>query len=129
MQSYMDRLSKGGEKHVPLDLILHIAREVACALVEVHSKKIIHRDVKSENILIDFGKMRDNGFPVVKLTDFDRAIPLRSFLHTCCIGHFGIHPPNVCVGTPRWMAPEVFQALHNRSPYGLVSSLKMKQFL
>lgn len=104
-----------------LELSLFIARDVAFALTELHSKHIIHRDIKSENILVDLDKKRSDGTPVVKICDFDRAIPLRSCLHTCCIAHVGIPPPDTCVGTPRWMAPEVFRAMHRRNMYGLVS--------
>ncbi|KAK9137477.1 hypothetical protein Sjap_008071 [Stephania japonica] len=119
LSSYIEKLSKSGEKHVPLDLALFIARDVACALVELHSKHIIHRDIKSENILIDLKRKKADNAPVVKLCDFDRAVPLRSLSHTCCISHHGVPPPDVCVGTPRWMAPEVLQAMHQRTLYGL----------
>lgn len=103
-----------------MDLALVIARAVASALEELHSKHIIHRDIKSENVLVDLESKRPDGTPVVKICDFDRAVPLRSSLHTCCIAHTGVPPPNVCVGTPRWMAPEVLQAMEKPKPYGLV---------
>ncbi|KAK1270768.1 Phosphoenolpyruvate carboxylase kinase 1 [Acorus gramineus] len=119
LKSYLDKLIKDGEKHVPIDIALHIAKGVACALSEVHSKHIIHRDIKSENVLIDLDAVSSDRSPVVKLCDFDRAVPLHSFLHTCCISHRGIPPPDICVGTPRWMAPEVIQAMHRRNLYGL----------
>ncbi|KAL2463761.1 Leucine-rich repeat protein kinase family protein [Forsythia ovata] len=119
LKSYVEKLSRDGQKHVAVDLSLFIARDVAFALTELHSKHIIHRDIKSENILIDLDKKRPDGTPIIKICDFDRAIPLRSCLHTCCIAHVGIPPPDTCVGTPRWMAPEVFRAMHRRNMYGL----------
>lgn len=119
LKKHVDKLSSAGEKRLPLELSVFISRDVARALTELHSRHIIHRDIKSENILIDLEKKRADGTPTVKLCDFDMAIPLRSNLHTCCIAHTGIPPPDVCVGTPRWMAPEVFQAMKKRNIYGL----------
>ncbi|KAL7124023.1 hypothetical protein ABFS83_14G020600 [Erythranthe nasuta] len=119
LKSYMEELSSAGKKHVAPDLALSIARDVAFALTEVHSRQIIHRDIKSENILIDLEEKRPDGTPIVKICDFDRAIPLHSYLHTCCIAHVGIPATDTCVGTPRWMAPEVFRAMHEPNMYGL----------
>lgn len=117
----MQKQFRDGKANVQVELVLHIARDVAHALLELHSKDIIHRDIKSENILIDLNRRKSDGSPIVKLCDFDRAIPLRSFLHSCCISHNGIPPADICVGTPRWMAPEVFRTMHECRLYGLVS--------
>ncbi|XP_009118659.3 uncharacterized protein LOC103843663 [Brassica rapa] len=120
LKGHIEKLSEAGKHHVPMDLALSIARDISGALVQLHSKDIIHRDIKSENVLIHLNSQKANGEePIVKLCDFDRAVPLRSHLHGCCIAHVGIHPPNVCVGTPRWMAAEVFRAMHEHNFYGL----------
>ncbi|CAF2310545.1 hypothetical protein YC2023_121380 [Brassica napus] len=120
LKGHIEKLSEDGKHHVPMDLALSIARDISGALMELHSKDIIHRDIKSENVLIDLDNQKANGEePIVKLCDFDRAVPLRSHLHGCCIAHVGIPPANVCVGTPRWMSPEVFRAMHEQNFYGL----------
>ncbi|KAI4311294.1 hypothetical protein MLD38_036199 [Melastoma candidum] len=119
LKNYLEKLSQSGETHAPFDIALFIAKDVASALVELHSKHIIHRDIKSENVLINLDEGSSNGIPVVKLCDFDRAVPLKSTQHSCCISHIGVHPPNMCVGTPRWLAPEVLKSMHEQSQYGL----------
>ncbi|PWA95893.1 Armadillo repeat-containing protein 3 and Serine/threonine-protein kinase CTR1 [Artemisia annua] len=91
---------------------------VAWALSELYSKDIIHHDLKSGNVLIDINNDTD-GATVVKLCDFDTAVPLGSSLHKCCVGHTGIPPPDACVGKVRLMAPEVYRTLHDRRVYGL----------
>ncbi|PWA85283.1 NAC transcription factor 29 [Artemisia annua] len=83
--NYIEKLGRSGEKHVPVELALQIARDVSWVLSELHLKDIIHRDLKSENVLIDISEESD-GATVVKLCDFDRAVP-----------HIGIPPPDVCV--------------------------------
>ncbi len=42
----------GAEKQLPLDDALQIAREVADALSYAHSRGVIHRDIKPDNILL-----------------------------------------------------------------------------
>ncbi|XP_052730169.1 uncharacterized protein LOC108325922 isoform X2 [Vigna angularis] len=122
LKNYLEKLSETGKTYVPVELALHVAKDVSCALSELHSRHIIHRDIKSENILLDLDRKRDNGAPTVKLCDFDSAVPLRSTLHACCIAHVGTPPPCVCVGTPRWMAPEVMQTMYEKKSYGLEST-------
>lgn len=70
-----------------------IAIGVAQALKFLHSKRIVHRDVKSLNVLLD-----NNFFP--KLCDFgmSRRLPENNELMSGS------------VGTPQWMAPEVMRS-------------------
>lgn len=75
---------------VPEHLISYIFREVLKGLASLHRQHRIHRDIKSDNILIATdGK--------VKLSDFGYAAQLTSEKDK----------RNTLVGTPCWMAPEL----------------------
>lgn len=86
--SLFDLLRPGpvGEEKV----ILIILREVLQALDYLHGQGKIHRDLKSQNILI-------NKLGEVKLTDFGVSTQLLT----------NFSKRNTTVGTPYWMAPEV----------------------
>jgi serine/threonine protein kinase len=131
LQRFRQGLLKKGKAHMPPKLALHIARNVASALSVLHSNKIIHRDIKSSNVLIDLDATQESyiSTPVVKLCDFDSAVPLlSSSAHTCYLAHRGVPSANVCVGTPRWIAPEVLRAMYALHSYGLVSTQIVSTF-
>ncbi len=85
-----DRLNR--EKQLPLDDALRITREVADALSYAHSRGVIHRDVKPENILLE------SGHAVVADFGIARAVSAAGGTRLTATG--------MAVGTPTYMSPE-----------------------
>lgn len=86
---YMRRPTQEGP--LPLTQILKIATEVARGMDYLHQRKIIHRDLKAANLLMD-----ENN--IVKIADFGVARIIET------TGHMTAE-----TGTYRWMAPEVIE--------------------
>jgi len=86
----------------PPTLMLRVARAVASGMAYLHRRHIMHRDLKSSNVLLDTA----GG---VKLTDFGVAVQVEgaggnsspSAMESSC------DPLTTETGTYRWMAPEV----------------------
>jgi serine/threonine protein kinase len=81
------------------ELTIKYATQLVAGLAYLHSKSIIHRDIKGANILVS-----DDG--VVKLADFGaakRIIDPEQLQHTLA-------------GTPYWMAPEVVRQQGHAKP-------------
>ncbi|CAL4993042.1 unnamed protein product [Urochloa decumbens] len=78
-------------------VIRNFTSHILKGLAFLHSQKIMHRDIKGANLLVDI-----NG--VVKLADFGMA------------KHLSTAAPNLSLkGTPYWMAPEVVRATLDKS--------------
>ncbi|OHT03137.1 hypothetical protein TRFO_06797 [Tritrichomonas foetus] len=120
----------------------NIAIGIAHAMKYLHSQKILHRDLKSPNILLDeriLPKISDFG-----LSQFESSLNRQEFTTTANTNHTNNNinfnqnnrypnqsipsPPNNLqntVGTPMWMAPELFDAnLHSTASdvyaYGII---------
>lgn len=60
------RLLKGSPHGLPEDLVAIFGHQIASAMGKLKEAKIVHRDIKSENILLQKGqcKLGDFGFAV-----------------------------------------------------------------
>jgi serine/threonine-protein kinase len=76
------------ERQLPIPEAIQIAREVADALSYAHNAKVVHRDIKPGNILLDSGHALVADFGIARAVDE---------AHTTT-GHV--------VGTPAYMSPE-----------------------
>ncbi|KAL0238803.1 hypothetical protein PCE1_004494 [Barthelona sp. PCE] len=83
---------------LPENLCAHILQQMLVAIEEMHNRGIVHRDIKPQNVLIS-----DDG--MVKLADFGIVAQL-SQDHTHA---------NTQIGTPQYMAPEVFTGTGTRT--------------
>jgi serine/threonine-protein kinase len=80
---------------LPIERALAVARGVASGLSAAHAKRIVHRDVKPENVLLAVG---EDGYEVPKLVDFGIAAIMEK--STTAGGTRGL------VLTPEYGAPE-----------------------
>src|SRR5215208_1444894 len=84
----------------PLSLtrVVDITRQVGDALNAAHSQGVVHRDLKSDNIMLldtmtgDYAKVLD--FGIAKINEPDGSTDT------------GLTAPNLVIGTPQYMSPE-----------------------
>lgn len=93
------KASKG--KNFSEDQILEWLVQMGLALFYLHERKILHRDMKTQNIFLKNGKIRLGDFGIAKVLDSTKDFA------------------NTCIGTPYYMSPELFK----NKPYSYKSDV------
>ena len=97
-------------KAFPEEIVQYLMKQLVYALIYLHNKNIIHRDLKLENIMVNFDSEKDkNDLNMLKCTlkiiDFGFAIMLNSS-----------KPFTTSVlGTPQYMAPNILECFVNHT--------------
>ncbi len=82
--------------------VLDFFTQACLAIKHVHDRKVIHRDIKSQNIFVD-------RFDTVKLGDFGIAKVLKSTMAQA----------NTLIGTPYYLSPEII----DNQPYSFAADI------
>lgn len=85
-------LKKRRGRLLPEKDVLNLFVQMTLALHFMHEKKILHRDLKSQNIFLKGGQVQLGDFGISKVLDSTRG-----FAQTC-------------IGTPYYMSPEMYQS-------------------
>jgi serine/threonine-protein kinase len=87
-----------GESPLPLARVVEVTRQICGALDAAHAEGVVHRDLKSDNIMLeevaggnDWAKVLD--FGIAKILETDGHDP-------------ELTAPNLIIGTPQYMSPE-----------------------
>jgi len=91
-----DLLSADGRQ--PIATVIEVGRQMASALEEAHEKGVVHRDIKSSNIIL-------TSKGLVKILDFGLAKPL-PLAEKMREEVSDITEPGVLIGTITYMSPE-----------------------
>ena len=88
------------EPEPPIDVCIHIFKQLCFAMDAAHNAGVIHRDLKPDNIFLT---RRGKEQHFVKVMDFGIAQPLSNVEHR-------LTPSSSMLGTPLYMSPEQLKA-------------------
>ncbi|MDB4874465.1 MAG: protein kinase [Gemmatimonadetes bacterium] len=97
-ESLRQRLARGP---LPIAEVSSILRDVARALAYAHSRGVVHRDIKPDNVLISGGSAVVTDFGIAKALSASRTVEGAGATHGGSLTQIGMS-----IGTPAYMAPE-----------------------
>ena len=92
------------EGAMPLTRVVEIIRQVTGALDAAHGQGVVHRDLKSDNIMVS----QTNGGDWAKVLDFGIA----KIQQPASVKDADLTAPNLVIGTPQYMSPEQCSQTH-----------------
>src|SRR5919112_1922061 len=90
------------EGPMPLARVVEIVRQVSGALEAAHEQGVVHRDLKSDNIMLEEAA---GGTDWAKVLDFGIA-KIQQTTQSVHETDPGLTSPNLIIGTPQYMSPE-----------------------
>jgi serine/threonine protein kinase len=94
-------------EHMGHSEFLRMARDAARGMLYLHEARVIHRDFKSQNLLLD--RPVESGCPILKIADFGLSRRYNGAVGTTTLEESDAGVMTSETGTYRWMAPEVIR--------------------
>ena len=110
LSEYLRKYKLKYQKAFPEEVVQYLMRQIVDALIYIHDKNVIHRDLKLENIMVSFDSEKDKEElnmmkAKIKIIDFGFAIILLSDDYLV----------KTAVGTMLYMEPQILEKFYNQA--------------
>ncbi|MEI6713677.1 MAG: protein kinase [Verrucomicrobiota bacterium] len=115
LQEILNHLQEGNaedKQHFTRERLLNVFQKVCDAMAFAHSKGILHRDLKPDNVMVgEFGEVLVMDWGLAKIKGEKESVPLPvAEIET---KNFGMTLEGEVVGTPQYMSPEQAEGMVN----------------
>ena len=110
LSDYLKKYKLLYQRPFPEEVVQYLMRQIVDALIYIHDKNVIHRDLKLENIMVSFDSEKDKEElnmmkAKIKIIDFGFAIILLSDDYLV----------KTAVGTMLYMEPQILEKFYNQA--------------
>ena len=110
LSDYLKKYKLKYQKAFPEEVVQYLMRQIVEALIYIHERNIIHRDLKLENIMVSFDSEKDKEElnmmkAKIKIIDFGFSLILLS----------DDYLTNTAVGTMLYMDPKILEEFYNQA--------------